>query len=260
MVVDFGSTFTKIGIFDTKQETFDLRYKPTTIEDIRIGLADGLGVLDECQASGDWKPLTRKMNEFAIRLPCSSAKGGLKVATVALVKEESGFAAELAALTAGAKLVGSYEGQLTSDQSRRIYEEDQPEIILLAGGTDNGGDNYTQLHNARMLARASRFANYSDYGVPVIYAGNQDVRERIENIFCYRDVDVHSTPNVMPEINDFQIEVVNETIRHLFQTVIIRAKGFMWLRNTWMLHSSPPRERPSGVSTCWQMVMGMNKA
>jgi len=226
LVVDFGSTFTKIGIFDTKQETFDLSYKPTTIEDIRIGLADGLGVLDECQASADWKPLTRKMNEFAIRLPCSSAKGGLKVATVALVKEESGFAAELAALTAGAKLVGSYEGQLTNDQARRIYEEDQPEIILLAGGADNGGDSYTQLHNARMLARASRFADYSDYGVPVIYAGNQDIRDRIDNIFCYRDVDVHLTPNVMPEINDFQIEVVNETIRHLFQTVIIRAKGF----------------------------------
>ncbi len=226
LVVDFGSTFTKIGIFDPKQETFELRYKPTTVEDIRIGLADGLGILDQCQASADWKPLTRKMNEFAIRLPCSSAKGGLKVVTVALVKEESGFAAELAALTAGAKLVGSYEGQLTSEQARKIYEEDQPEIILLAGGTDEGGDTYTQLHNARMLARASRFANYTDYGVPVVYAGNQDIRERIENIFCYRNIDVHSTPNVMPEINDFQIEVVNETIRHLFQTVIIRAKGF----------------------------------
>ncbi len=226
LVVDFGSTFTKIGIFDSKEETFELRYKPTTIDDIRIGLADGLGVLDECQARSDWQPLTRKMSEFAVRLPCSSAKGGLKVVTVALVKEESGFAAELAALTAGAKLVGSYEGQLTYDQARRIYEHDQPEIILLAGGTDNGGDTYTQLHNARMLARASVFANYTDYGVPVIYAGNQDVRERVENIFCYRDVDVHSTPNIMPEINDFQIEVVNETIRHLFQTVIIRAKGF----------------------------------
>jgi hypothetical protein len=39
-------------------------------------------------------------------------------------------------------------------------------------------------------------------------------------------VDVRVTPNVMPEINDFRIEVVNETIRSLFQTVIIRAKGF----------------------------------
>ncbi len=226
LVVDFGSTFTKVGIFDTKKETFELHYKPTTVDDIRVGLADGLGVLDECRESGGWKPLAKRMNEFAVRLPCSSAKGGLKVATVALVEEESGFAAELAALTAGAKLVGSYYGMLTREQARKIYEQDQPEIILLAGGTDHGGDSYTQLHNARFLARESRHATYADYGVPVIYAGNQDIRDRIDNIFCYRNVDIHITPNVMPEINQFQIEVVNETIRRLFQTVIIRGKGF----------------------------------
>jgi hypothetical protein len=144
LVVDFGSTYTKIGIFDTKEETFELHYEPTTTEDIRMGLADGLGVLDACQERGDWKPLAQKMSEFAVRLPCSSAKGGLKMVTVALVKEESGFAAELAALTAGAKLVGTYEGRLSTRQARAIYERDEPEIILLAGGTDNGGDTETQ--------------------------------------------------------------------------------------------------------------------
>ena len=226
LVVDFGSTYTKIGVFDTKKETFELQYKPTTVEDIRIGLADGLGVLETCQERGDWEPLKRKMSEYAVRLPCSSAKGGLKIATVALVKEESGFAAELAALTAGAKLVGTYDGMLSAEQARQIYEEDQPEIILLAGGTDNGGDSATQIHNARMLARAARYATYADYGVPIIYAGNQDIRERIKNIFKYRGIDVRITPNVMPEINDFRIEVVNEAIRELFQTVIIRGKGF----------------------------------
>jgi uncharacterized protein (TIGR01319 family) len=226
LVVDFGSTYTKIGIFDTKEETFELSYKPTTAEDIRIGLANGLGVLEVCQERGDWKPLAAKMNEFAVRLPCSSAKGGLKVATVALVKEESGFAAELAALTAGAKLVGSYEGRLSTKQARAIYEKDQPEIILLAGGTDNGGDTETQLHNARLLAAGARYATYSDYGVPVIYAGNQDIRERIDNIFCNKNIDIRATSNVMPEINEFRIEVVNEAIRNLFQTVIIRGKGF----------------------------------
>jgi uncharacterized protein (TIGR01319 family) len=226
LVVDFGSTFTKIGIFNTRDESFDLCYKPTTVDDIRIGLADGLGVLEACKASGNWKALEKKMDEFAVRLPCSSAKGGLKVVTVALVEEESGFATELAALTAGAKLVGSYTGMLSAEQARKIYEQDQPEIILVAGGTDHGGDRDTQLHNARMLARASRYVRYSDYGVPVVYSGNQDIRERIENIFHYRNIDVRVTPNVMPEINDFRIEVVNETIRHLFQTVIIRAKGF----------------------------------
>jgi uncharacterized protein (TIGR01319 family) len=226
LVVDFGSTYTKVGILDTKEESFELRYKPTTVEDIRVGLADGLGVLEACQEGGDWRPLAQKMSEFAVRLPCSSAKGGLKMVTVALVKEESGFAAELAALTAGAKLVGTYEGRLTAKQARAIYQQDQPEIILLAGGTDQGGDTETQLHNARMLAGAARYAGYADYGVPVIYAGNQDIRKQIDNIFCYKGIDIWVTPNVMPEINEFHIEVVNEAIRNLFQTVIIRGKGF----------------------------------
>ncbi len=226
LVVDFGSTYTKIGIFDTKEETFELIYKPTTVDDIRAGLANGLGVLEACQEQGDWHPLAQKMSEFAVRLPCSSAKGGLKMVTVALVKEESGFAAELAALTAGAKLVGTYEGRLSTTQARAIYQQDQPEIILLAGGTDQGGDTDTQTHNARVLAAGARYATYTDYGVPVIYAGNQDVRERIENIFCYKGVDVRMTSNVMPEINEFRIEVVNEAIRNLFQTVVVRGKGF----------------------------------
>jgi uncharacterized protein (TIGR01319 family) len=226
LVVDFGSTFSKIGIFDTKKETFSLNYVPTTVEDIRIGLANGLGVLEQCQERGDWKPLGDKMSEFAARLPCSSAKGGLKVATVSLVKEESGFAAELAALTAGAKLVGTYAGKLSPEQARSIYEKDQPEIILLAGGTDQGGDTETQLHNARLLAESCHYATYTECGVPVVYAGNQDIREQIENIFKHHNVDIRITPNVMPEINEFHIEVVNESIRELFQTVIVRAKGF----------------------------------
>ncbi|MBE0411059.1 MAG: glutamate mutase L [Anaerolineales bacterium] len=226
MVVDFGSTYTKVGTLDMQDEKFELTYVPTTVDDLREGLANGLGVLDACQQRGDWQPLADKISEFSVRLPCSSAKGGLKVVTVSLVKEESGFAAELAALTAGAKLVGTYDGRLTKEQARAIYQHDQPEIILMAGGTDFGGDSETQLHNARMLAEASKHATYTDYGVPVVYAGNQDAREQIEKIFRSHGVDIRITDNVMPEINDFHIEVVNETIRELFQTVIIRSKGF----------------------------------
>jgi uncharacterized protein (TIGR01319 family) len=226
LVVDFGSTFTKIGMFDTQDETFELSYVPTTVDDLRSGLANGLGVLEACQERGDWKPLDEKMSEFSVRLPCSSAKGGLKMVTVSLVKEESGFAAELAALTAGAKLINAYEGRLTPEQARQIYEQDQPEIILMAGGTDNGGDSETQVHNAALIAEAARYATYSDYGVPVIYAGNQDVRGQVERIFADNDIDFRITSNVMPEINQYDIEVVNEAIRELFQTVIIRAKGF----------------------------------
>ena len=226
LVADFGSTFTKIGQFDIQGEQFKLSYVPTTVDDIRIGLANGLGVLPACQERGDWKPLDEAMSQFDIRLPCSSAKGGLKMVTISLTEEESGFAADLAALTAGAKLLASYSGKLTPEQAHGIYTDHQPEIVLIAGGTDEGGDTETQVHNARMLAQNAKYATYTRYGVPVIYAGNQDCRERIENIFRMNNVDIRVTDNVMPEVNRFRIEVVNETIRELFQTVIIRGKGF----------------------------------
>lgn len=226
LVVDFGSTFSKIGTFDTATEDFALRYVPTIVEDLRVSLADGLGVKEECERRGDWEPLAAAMAQFDIKLPCSSAKGGLKMVTVSMVKEESGFAADLAALTAGAKLIDSYEGRLTEERALAIYEQDQPEIVLQAGGVDFGGDTETQLHNARLLARFSRAAAYARYGVPVIYAGNQDIRGEIEAIYKAEGVDIRITPNVMPEINTFRIEVVNEAIRDLFQTIIIRGKGF----------------------------------
>jgi uncharacterized protein (TIGR01319 family) len=226
LVVDFGSTFTKIGLFDAQTEEFSLSYVPTTPDDIRVGLADGMGVLAECETRGDWKPLETAMNRYDVKLPCSSAKGGLKMVTVSLVKSESGFAADLAALTAGAKLLNSYDGKLTPDQAKAIYQVDQPEIILLTGGVDFGGDTATQLHNGRLLAEHAQYATYTDYGVPVIYAGNQDCRAEIERIFKANHVDIRLTQNVMPEVNTFKIEVVNEVIRELFQTVIIRGKGF----------------------------------
>lgn len=232
LVVDFGSTYTKVGIFDPNDESFRLNYVPTTVDDIRVGLADGMGILAACKHSSngvaeyDWAPLRRAMSEFEVRLPCSSAKGGLKMVTAALSKAESGFAAELAALTAGAKLVGSYDGKLTPAQARAVFEQDQPEIVLIAGGTDFGGDSETALHNARLLAENAKYANYTDYGVPFIYAGNQDVRGQIERIFADNRIDYRISSNVMPEINEFHIEVVNEAIRELFQTVIIRGKGF----------------------------------
>lgn len=226
LVVDFGSTFTKIGTFDAATEEFDLSYVPTTPDDIRIGLANGLGVLEKCEAQGNWKPLEDAMNRYDIKLPCSSAKGGLKMVTVSLAKQESGFAADLAALTAGAKLLGSYSGKLTEAEARHIYQEDQPEIILIAGGVDYGGDTETQIHNARLLAENAHYATYADYGVPVVYAGNQDCRDEVETTFKAKGIDIRLVENVMPEINTFRIEVVNEAIRELFQTVIIRGKGF----------------------------------
>ena len=226
LVVDFGSTFTKVVTFNTQSEQIKLRFVPTIVEDIRISLANGLGVLKRVEESGSWKPLEETVAKYDVRLPCSSAKGGLKMVTVALTKEDSGFAAETAALTAGAKLINGYCGMLTYQQGKRIYEEDEPEIILLAGGTDEGGDIKTQIHNARVLAETAKYVKHTKYGVPVIYAGNQDIVDDIVSILKEQGIDICVVGNIMPEVNTFEIETVNETIRELFQTVVIRGKGF----------------------------------
>ncbi|MCR4397692.1 MAG: glutamate mutase L [Firmicutes bacterium] len=226
LAVDFGSTFTKIATFNTSRDDVSLSYVPTTVEDIRFGLANGLGCLEACTKSRSWKPLKEAMSRFDIKLPCSSAKGGLKMVTVSLCKEESGFAAELAALTAGAKLLNTYQGILSEEQVRNIYEVDQPEIILIAGGTNEGGEAKFGLRNADILARNAHLATYARYGVPVIYAGNEDIAADVESVFREHGIHVRITGNVMPEINTFNIETVNEAIRDLFQTIIIRGKGF----------------------------------
>jgi len=226
LAVDFGSTYTKVAIFDTSTDDVDLRYVPTTINDIREGLANGLGCLPECRKSGNWDPLKKKMDEFDIKLPCSSAKGGLKMITVSLTARESGFASDLAALTAGAKLLNSYHGKLSAENARNIYLNDQPEIILLTGGVNDGGDTETVLHNAKILAETAKLATYAKYGIPIIYSGNEDVKEEIAGIFQKHHIDVKITENLMPEVNNYNIEVVNEAIRELFQTVVIRGKGF----------------------------------
>lgn len=226
LAVDFGSTYTKVAIFDTSKDDVDLRYIPTTVNDIREGLANGLGCLPECQKSGNWDPLKKKMDEFDIKLPCSSAKGGLKMITVSLTARESGFASDLAALTAGAKLLNSYHGKLSEEDAKNIYLIDQPEIILLTGGVNDGGDTKTVLHNAKILAKTAKLATYAKYGIPVIYSGNEDVKEEITDIFQKENINVKITENLMPEVNNYNIEVVNEAIRELFQTVVIRGKGF----------------------------------
>jgi len=226
LAVDFGSTYTKVAIFYTSKDDIVLRYVPTTTNDIRGALANGLGCLSECQKAGNWDPLEKRMDEFDIKLPCSSAKGGLKMITVSLTARESGFAADLAALTAGAKLLNSYHGKLSEEDAKNIYLNDQPEIILLAGGVNDGGDTETVLHNAEILAETAKIATYAKYGIPIIYSGNEDVKEEINSIFEKHNIDAKITENLMPEVNNYNIEVVNESIRELFQTVVIRGKGF----------------------------------
>ena len=129
LLIDFGSTYTKVTAVDVEAEqVLGTAQSFTTIEtDINDGLNNALSILREKTG-----PV-----EFSETYACSSAAGGLRMVTSGLVPELTGEAAKLASLGAGAKVVGIYAFQLTEDDLEDIAKA-KPDIFLLVGGTDGG--------------------------------------------------------------------------------------------------------------------------
>ena len=206
LLIDFGSTYTKLTAVDVESETLlGTAAAYTTVQtDINDGLRLGLKRLEE---------KTGKL-EFSECFACSSAAGGLRMVTSGLVPELTGEAAKLASLGAGAKVVGIYAFQLTEDDLEDIKAA-KPDIFLLVGGTD-GGNTECILHNAKMLATL-------DCDFPIVIAGNRTAARQ-----CQRILEGHETyicPNVMPKFGVLNIEPTQKQIREIFLTKIIQAKG-----------------------------------
>lgn len=210
LLIDFGSTYTKVTAVDVEAVEVIATAKGLTTVDTNI--LEGLE-----QALEGIKPrFGGVLPEFQHRLACSSAAGGLRMVAIGLVKELTVEAARQAALGAGARVLGVFAHQLTAAEIEQI-DASCPDIILLAGGTD-GGNKDTILHNARMLA-AARCGN------TIIVAGNKSAAEEVRDILVQAGKDVRVTANVLPELNKLNVEPARETIRATFLEKIVEAKG-----------------------------------
>jgi uncharacterized protein (TIGR01319 family) len=211
LLVDIGSTYTKVVVVDlSATEVLAQGRSITTVErDVTLGLKRAL-------AAAGVGLRKRDLAGFTLRLACSSAAGGLSLVAIGLVPELTAEAARRAALGAGAVVQDVYSYQLTHHEVARM-ETLQPDIILLAGGTD-GGEATTIVHNAVMLAE-------SRLRVPVVVAGNKAVGEQVMGIFRQLGVDARLTENVMPRLNTLNVEPVQHVIRQVFLEHIVVAKG-----------------------------------
>jgi uncharacterized protein (TIGR01319 family) len=208
LLIDFGSTYTKITAVDVDQEqVLGTARGITTIEtDIMDGLNQALAALFI---------KTGKL-EFRTVLGCSSAAGGLKMVAVGLVPEMTAEAAKRAALGAGAKVLKVFSHELSEYEIEEIAAL-KPDILLLAGGTD-GGNQKVILHNAGMLAQLG-------VDVPVVVAGNKSVTPTVVKILAGKMTEVRPTENVMPKLDELNIEPARAVIRDIFLRRITEAKG-----------------------------------
>jgi uncharacterized protein (TIGR01319 family) len=205
LLIDIGSTYTKVSLFDLEGIELIARSQAhTTVkDDVTIGLKKALADIP------GWEKARYK-------LACSSAAGGLKIIAVGLVPDLTAEAAKRAALGAGGRVLHSYSFELTEREIKDIGLQ-EPDLILLAGGTD-GGNRDNIIHNAYMIAG-------SGLTPPIIIAGNKSVAEEVVKILQEGGKETYLTENVMPELEKLNIEPAREMIRNIFLNRIIQARG-----------------------------------
>lgn len=210
--IDIGSTYTKGIKIELDGDSCAVRtyaVSPTTVDDLSKGFVNVLATLTESPVS-DLKTLTAGRE---IRFS-SSAKGGLKIVAIGLVPDLTLKVARLTACSAGGKLLKTFSYRLTSADIREI-ESLNPDIVLLAGGSD-GGNTVYPVENARKLAQ-------SDLNSVIIYAGNRDLAEEVEEILSFKICE--PAANVMPEIGNMNPDPARELIRKAFLEQIVSGKG-----------------------------------
>ncbi|BCY08097.1 glutamate mutase L [Actinoplanes sp. L3-i22] len=200
--VDVGSTYTKAALIDLSGARLISRAEvPTTSgTDVLEGLDAAVAAV-----GGDGAP----------RYVCSSAGGGLRLAVVGYESLVTAEAGHRVGLSAGAQVVHVAAGPLTGAAIAALRAS-RPDVVLLVGGTD-GGDGEVLLHNAGRLA-ANRLR------LPVVLAGNADVRAEAARLLTERRVPVTETGNVLPRIGVLDPLPARAAIREVFLRHVIGGK------------------------------------
>lgn len=202
--IDIGSTYTKGARFLLNGDFFEPQKRavtPTTT----ANLPDGFNHV--------YAKLSQDPSKEQVFFS-SSAKGGLKVAVIGLVPEISLHIARLAAFSAGARICLSLPYKLLASHITQI-EQQNPDILLLCGGTDGGNERYVT-ENATSIAQSS-------YDGIIIYAGNNLAADEISAILEHKKLLI--TENIMPDFGSVNTDPVRENIRKVFLNTIVSGKG-----------------------------------
>jgi uncharacterized protein (TIGR01319 family) len=199
--IDVGSTDSKLAVVDLA--TGDLLGGGTVPTTLSTDVLDGVDALLAHAGPVD---------DVYV---CSSAGGGLRLAVIGYEALVSADAAHRVALSAGARVVHVAAGALTRAELADVRAA-RPDVVLLVGGTD-GGDGDVLLHNARRLA-AFRWR------VPVVVAGNADVRDDAAVLLAERGLPVAAAGNVLPRIGTVDPGPARAAIRDVFIRHVIGGK------------------------------------
>lgn len=208
LIIDIGSTYTKQRLF----KDFDLIasvQSPTTVDHVLNGIEDGQNEIRE-------KLGIDQISAHHV-LSSSSAAGGLRMVAIGFMMRVTAKAAKEVAMNSGSKILEILSNEDPSDYKIQVLREINPDIILLAGGTD-GGDEESILKNASLIVA-------SNVRATVVLAGNLYAQRKVANILRDGGVAYIRVPNIMPTIHELRVKEAREEIHKEFIKQIIKAQG-----------------------------------
>lgn len=210
LLLDIGSTFTKAtAMYRNDTLSFIGRTQsPTIVENIVVGV-------DHIKENFEKSNIifAKDTQTYAT----SSAAGGLRMVALGYMPKVTAKAAKEVAMNAGAKVLEVLSHNEPASYKREVLEEINPDIILLAGGTD-GGDVTSVIQNATIIGK------YSGHAI-TIYAGNKKAQEQVYDIITSAGKKCVLVQNVMPTIHKLNVKPARQVIHEEFIKQITAAKG-----------------------------------
>lgn len=210
VLVDFGSTYTKLAVCDLHaQRIVTTAHFPSTVA------TDASIALLQCYEAAK-SSIGPEAFHRSIKLASSSAAGGLRMAVIGLSRSLSIEAGRSAAFGAGAKILRTLSGRLRPSDIEELAQL-PIEILLITGGYDHG-NRTAVLANCELIASAPLH-------MPIVFAGNCDVAADVRRMLTFAGKEFYIVPNILPSVGIVDSAPVEEIIRNLFLQRIVGMKG-----------------------------------
>ncbi len=244
IATDCGSTTTKAILIEKTTDGYRQTCRgeaPTTVEapfeDVTRGVLNAIAEVEELSGrkilDGETIITPGKAGADSkigvdIYISTSSAGGGLQMMVAGAVQSMTGESAQRCALGAGAivmDVLASNDGRLPHEKIERIRSL-RPDMILLSGGTDGGTVTHVVEMAEYIAAADPRPRLGMSYNLPLIYAGNKDVRPRIREILGEKTA-LTITENIRPVLERENLAPARNKIHDLFlEHVMAQAPGY----------------------------------
>lgn len=265
LATDCGSTTTKAILIEKRDGEYRQTFRgeaPTTVEapfeDVTRGVLNAFAEVEDISGRKilDGETIITPSNGdrgIDLYISTSSAGGGLQMMVAGAVMSMSAQSAQRAALGAGAivmDVIASNDGRLPHEKIDRIRHL-RPDMILLAGGTDGGSVSHV-VELAEYIAAANPAPRLGmSFKLPIIYAGNRDARDKIEDNLGEKCA-VRITENIRPALEKENLFPARNEIQDLFlEHVMAQAPGYKALMD---MAQAPIMPTPAAVGSIMQAI------